>query len=307
MLAQAAEPFDHADYQFEVKWDGVRALAAVNASGWRLWGRTGTDYTLRYPELAVLQNLPSGSVVDGELVVLREGRASFPALLRRHQRTRPPLVAWARHGLAVSYMVFDLLVDRGQPLLQAPLQERRARLRDLLARAATPALAYSDDVVGQGREFFAQAVAQGHEGIVAKNLGSRYLPGKRSVAWKKIKPAGVLPCVLIGYRAGRQGIHSVLLATLRNGALHYVGRLSRGFSDQSRVMLAQQLATLQRTQPVLPCPHRATWIEPVLYCRVHHQGWTSNGRLRHPVFGGWLSGEHAAACGNSSEFLPELP
>jgi ATP-dependent DNA ligase len=203
-------------------------------------------------------------------------------------------------------MVFDLLVDRGRPLLQAPLQERRARLRDLLIGVAAPPLVYSDGVVGQGREFFAQAVAQGHEGVVAKHLASRYQPGS-SATWKKIKPAGVLPCVLIGYRAGRHGVHSVLLATLRNGALHYVGRLSRGFSDQSRVMLAQQLATLQRTQPVLPCPHRATWIEPVLYCRVHHQGWTSNGRLRHPVFGGWLSGEHAAACGNSSEFLPELP
>jgi bifunctional non-homologous end joining protein LigD len=307
MLAQAAEPFDHADYQFEIKWDGVRALAAVDASGWRLWGRTGTDYTSRYPELAVLQNLPSGTLVDGEVVVLHQGRADFPALLRRHQRTRPPLVAWAGHGLAVSYMAFDLLVDRGRPLLQAPLRERRARLRDLLAAGTAPALVYSDDVVGQGREFFAQAVAQGHEGIVAKHVASGYQPGKRSVAWKKIKPAGVLPCVLIGYRAGRHGVQRVLLATLRSGGLHYVGQLSRGFGGEARVMLAAQLATLQRACPVLPCPQRASWIEPVLYCRVHHQGWTSNGRLRHPVFGGWLQAEHHAAHRHSSEFLAELP
>ena len=173
MLAQTAEPFDDAKYQFEVKWDGVRALAAVEAGGWRLWGRTGTDYTSRYPELAVLQSLPTGTVVDGELVVLRQGRADFPALLRRHQRRRPLHAAWASLGLAVSYMVFDLLVEQGRSLLQEPLRQRRARLRDLLAGVAAAPLIYSDGVVGQGREFFTQAVAQGHEGVVAKHLASR--------------------------------------------------------------------------------------------------------------------------------------
>src|SRR5215831_19243603 len=89
MLATAARPFDAADFSFEVKWDGVRALAAVEPSGWSLWGRGGVDYTARYPELAVLGRLPAGTVVDGELVVLRQGRADFPALLSRHQRREP--------------------------------------------------------------------------------------------------------------------------------------------------------------------------------------------------------------------------
>jgi bifunctional non-homologous end joining protein LigD len=140
-----------------------------------------------------------------------------------------------------------------------------------------------------------------------RNLASRYLPGKRAPSWRKIKPAGVLPCVLIGYRASRHGVHSVLLATLRQGKLVYVGRLSRGFSVAARVTLAQRLAKLRRTHPVVPCPQRASWLEPVLYCRVHYQDWTCHGCLRHAVFGGWLAGDHAAACGNSSEFLPELP
>jgi DNA ligase D-like protein (predicted ligase) len=306
MLAQAAAPFDHPDYEFEIKWDGVRALAAVDASGWRLWGRRGTDYTPRYPELAVLRRLPAGTVVDGELVVLRQGRADFPMLLRRHQRCRP-IPAGSNHDLAVSYVLFDLLVERGCPVLQAPLDERRARLRELLARVAAPGLVYADGIVGQGREFFAHVVAQGHEGVVAKKRRSRYQAGKRSSAWKKIKPVGVLLCVLVGYRADRHRVPSLLLATLRDGQLRYVGRLSRGFTYQARIMLAQQLATLRRARPVLPCPHRATWIEPVRYCRVHHQGWTSNGRLRHPVFGGWLEAQHVAAREDSAEFLPELP
>ena len=84
MLARAAAPFDSAEHVFEVKWDGVRALAAVASGRWRLWGRQGADYTPRYPELAVLGRLPVGTVVDGELVVWQAGRADFPALMRRH-------------------------------------------------------------------------------------------------------------------------------------------------------------------------------------------------------------------------------
>jgi bifunctional non-homologous end joining protein LigD len=85
MLAVAAAPFDSAQHSFEVKWDGVRALAAVEAAGWRLWGRGLSEYTPRYPELEVVRRLPAGTLVDGELVVLRAGRPDLAALLRRHQ------------------------------------------------------------------------------------------------------------------------------------------------------------------------------------------------------------------------------
>src|SRR5262249_11461018 len=156
MLATSAAPFDSEEYLFEVKWDGVRALAAVEADGWRLWGRRGTDYTARYPELAGCGRLPSGRVLDGELVVLHDGRADFAALLSRHQRQRPdPLGAAAGARPVVSYVLFDLLCDRGQALLQQALVRRRARLRERLARLNEPALVYSDAVEGGGREFFA--------------------------------------------------------------------------------------------------------------------------------------------------------
>src|SRR5262249_32232178 len=155
MLATPAAPFDSEAYLFEVKWDGVRALAAIETGRWRLWGRRGTDYTARSPELAVLGRLPSGSVLDGELVVLHDGRADFAALLSRHQRQRPdPLGAAARSRPVVSYVLFDLLCDHGQALLQEALLRRRARLRERLAPLNEPALVYSDAVQGCGRGFF---------------------------------------------------------------------------------------------------------------------------------------------------------
>jgi bifunctional non-homologous end joining protein LigD len=288
MLATAAAPFDGEDYEFEVKWDGVRALAAVEHGHWRLWGRAGADYTARYPELAVLQRLPAGTVVDGEIVVLHQGRADFPALLRRHQRRQPSLAAYVGPGQAVCYMLFDVLAVRGRSILKEPLRQRRERLHDLLEVAHDPVLCYSDGVIGRGREFFTQAVAQGHEGVMAKHLASRYCPGTRSPAWRKVKPVEVLPCVIIGYTAGRSGIERLLVATVRDGVLRYVGQLTRGFGNSQAAELAERLARRRRLRPVVPCPMRAWWVEPELYCRVQCQGWTCHGQLRHAVFRGLL-------------------
>ena len=95
MLAMSASPFDSRDYIFEVKWDGVRALAAVEKGRWRLWGRELANYDGRYPELDVLRRLPAGTIVDGELVAFQDNRADLQAILRRHQQTHPDRI---RHG-----------------------------------------------------------------------------------------------------------------------------------------------------------------------------------------------------------------
>src|SRR5262249_9633925 len=90
MLAVPAEPFDSIEYSFEIKWDGIRVLAAVEQGGWRLWGRERADYTARYPELEVLRGLPAGTLVDGELIACNpNGRPALPRLLRRHALTDP--------------------------------------------------------------------------------------------------------------------------------------------------------------------------------------------------------------------------
>jgi len=89
MLATSAGPFDSPEYRFETKWDGVRTLAAVDATGWRLWGREAADYTSRYPDLAVLRRLPAGTLVDGELVAAGNTRPTLTDLLRRHQLADP--------------------------------------------------------------------------------------------------------------------------------------------------------------------------------------------------------------------------
>jgi ATP-dependent DNA ligase len=190
MRAVSATPFDSPDHIFEVKYDGVRALAAVEADGVRLWGRERSAYTVRYPELATLRSWPPGTLIDGELVVLRDGLPDLASVLSRHALTDPWKIRFAPRWCPVRYVVFDLLYHAGRCLLREPLRERRARLETLCAEMPLPEIIFSAGVVGPGRAWFEAAVAQGHEGAVAKFLASPYQPGRRSAAWKKIKPAG---------------------------------------------------------------------------------------------------------------------
>ena len=189
MLAVPAAPFDAPEYSFELKWDGVRALAAVETATWRLWGRARADYTTRYPELGVLRRLPAGTLVDGELVACdAEGRPDLPRLLRRHGLTDPWRIRHAQHCCPVRYVLFDLLYHAGRCLVQEPLARRREVLAELCQGLEAADVQFSEGVVCQGQALYAAALAQGHEGVLAKHLASSYRPGKRSAAWRKIKP-----------------------------------------------------------------------------------------------------------------------
>jgi len=189
MLAVPSAPFDSPEYLFEVKWDGVRALAACGPDG-AVWGRDGADYSARYPELAVLGRFPAGTVLDGELVRWGpDGLSNLGAILKRHHLTNPARIEQASRSQPVCYVVFDLLHLRGRSLLGEPLQRRREALQELLHHLQERYVVFSEGVVGAGRAFFDAVVAQGQEGMMAKHRASRYRPGRRSSAWRKIKPA----------------------------------------------------------------------------------------------------------------------
>jgi bifunctional non-homologous end joining protein LigD len=288
MLATSAQPFDSDEYVFEVKWDGVRALASVDEGHWRIWGRQRASYDGRYPELEVLRRLPAGTVVDGELVVFQDGRPDLHAILRRHQLVHRTRIKHASAQTPVHYLLFDILYHRGRSLLHEPWQRRRAVLADLLAAIDVPQLVFSAALAGRGQDILARVVAQGHEGIMAKHRSSRYLPGQRSAAWRKIKPARVLPCVIIGYTPSPEGIGSLLVASAYQGPLRYVGQVRTGLSEQLKKDLGQSLARLRRHQPVVACRRSALWVEPDLYCQVRFLHGSGRGQLRSPCFLGLL-------------------
>lgn len=291
MLARIGDPFDSDEHVFEIKWDGTRSLAFVDDGGLRLRNRKDRDMVPRYPDLAGLAALPSGTVLDGEIVILESGRASFSGMLKREQATTPLKVAAAANALPATYVAFDLLYRDHRSLLGESLATRREALADLLAPIEEPRLVPSDGVVGPGRAFFDAACEQDLEGIVAKRLDSPYLPGKRTDAWQKIKKSTTALCVIMGFLtdeaatgAGARDVRSLVVALEQDGVLSCVGRVGSGLTDRAREDLRDRLWPLVRPEPIIPSRVDAVWVEPQIFCRVRYLERTEAGDLRAPVF-----------------------
>ncbi len=288
MLARlAARPFDSPAYLFEVKWDGTRCLAFVERGGVRLQNRRFHRIEWRYPELAVLAGLERGSVLDGEVVVLHEGRADFERLQRREQAPDPARAAALARVLPATYVAFDLLYERGRAILRRPLEERRERLRALVAPRQGPALLFSEHVAGAGRRFFDEVTAAGHEGVMAKRRDSPYLPGVRSRAWLKVKAQREERFAVIGYlpRPGEAAVSSLLLGERAGGRWRYRGRVAAGLGERARRALHAELSRLPPLgAPVAGAvPARARLVRTGLRARVRYQDLTRAGLLRAPV------------------------
>ena len=243
MLAKSGEPFDSGDHVFELKWDGVRAVTYVDDRGVRMHGRRRRDLRTRYPELDFLAELPEGTVVEGELVVLRDdGKPDFRAVLSRENASASGVAAAARRH-SVVYVLFDLLYDRGESLLDRQFHDRRERLQGLVAELKRPRLLAAEGVVGSGLAMFEAAKEQELEGIVAKRLDSPYLPGQRTDAWTKIKPVHSIICVVIGYLQDESGeLQSLIIASDMDGELRCVGRVGSGISEAPRARRSARAA-----------------------------------------------------------------
>jgi ATP-dependent DNA ligase len=193
MLARKADaPFDSDEYMFELKWDGIRCLAFIEHGRLRLQSRQLTDVTIQFPELACLKELPCGTVLDGELVALENGKPSLRIAQQRVLTQSRHRIGWLSRTHRVIYMVFDLPYLDGKPLFAEPLSLRRAELHQLIERFSLPGVLVPEGVRTHGQELFAQVVRLGLEGIMAKRLDGPYLPGKRSSHWLKIKPIPAL-------------------------------------------------------------------------------------------------------------------
>lgn len=285
MLALAGEPFDSDDYLFEIKWNGTRALAFIDEGGYRLVNRRRAAMNDRYPEFAFLAELPAGTVLDGEIVVLRHGKPDFDLLLSREQSRMPLRIRALAHSLPATFIAFDQLYAGYRSLMSQPLAKRRKRLAQTVRQAANDHLVVSDGVVGAGQAFFREVTAQGLEGVVAKRLRSRYQPGKRNEAWIKIKRVHRLFCAIVGFLPeGKNDFRSLVLAADDGDGLRLVGKVGTGFDAAVRKQVNRALWGRLSDRPMIPCRLRAKWVSPGLYCWTSYLERTKSGELRAPVF-----------------------
>lgn len=285
MLATPGKPFDSDDFLFEVKWDGTRGLAFIEDGTYRLVNRRRIDFTERYPEFGFLADLPPGTVLDGEVVVLHGGKPSFDRLMAREQLRTPMKIKSSSRAMPATYIVFDLLYENYVPVMNKPLHERRERLQALVEACDDEHFIMSEGIVGKGVAFYEEAVKLGLEGVIAKRLDSRYLPGKRTPAWLKIKRFERIFCAIIGFiPSGKDDFRSLVIAAESEQGLRSVGKVGSGFDARLRAKLNKLLWSRICERPIVPCRERALWITPGLYCWVTCMERTKGGEMRAPAF-----------------------
>jgi bifunctional non-homologous end joining protein LigD len=305
MLARLSTmPPDEERWAFEVKWDGVRAIARSEPGRIAFITRNGNDVTEAYPELRAL-NRALGShaaMLDGEIVAFDEhGKPSFQAIQPRIHLRGEAAVRRKAAATPVTYAIFDLLWLDGHSLMELPYTERRERLAALKLDGERWRVPRHH--VGTGSALLAATVEQGLEGVIAKRLDAGYAPGRRDGTWLKVKNSQRQELVIGGWTEGR-GARAQRIGALElgvhdeDGNLRYAGKVGTGFDEAELERLAGLLKPLARADSPFAGrqPARgAHFVAPRLVCEVEFGEWTRDGRLRHPRYEGLRDDKPAAA------------
>jgi DNA ligase D-like protein (predicted ligase) len=279
------------DWIYELKLDGFRAVAFKTAGKVYLRSRNDKDFTVKHPPIVkALASMPDDTVIDGEIVVLEAGRPSFNAL--------------QNHGSSTThlyYYVFDVMITAGQDLTAQPLAERREVLhRQVLSKLADP-IRESPELAASLPDLIQSVKAQGLEGLVAKRRDSRYEPGQRSGAWRKMRVNQGQPFVIAGYTPGPRNFDALIFGYYDSDQLIYVARTRNGFTPASREALFRRFEGLETTEcPFTNLPEakggrwgegltaakmeECRWLKPVLVGQFEFLEWTPDNHLRHSRF-----------------------
>jgi bifunctional non-homologous end joining protein LigD len=276
-------PSDDEGWAYEIKWDGYRTLAFADAGRTRWQSSNLIDVTAKYPELAGFAgsvNAPS-AIIDGELVVLdADGRPDFELM--------------QQHATQVAFYAFDVLSVDGHDTIALPYESRRELLTGLVESG--PNWMVPTHRIGDGAALVAATVERGLEGVMAKRLGSVYVPGKRTPNWRKVKNRRPVEVIIGGYKPGggnrESTFGSLLVGVPVEGGLKFAGGVGTGFNERTLRDLSATLARLRTdTCPFLTLPPReytrdAIWVRPELRAKLEISEFTNEGYVRHSSFVG---------------------
>ena len=288
LLLQADKLPEGVAWLHEIKLDGYRAIAGRSGNRILFRSRRDNDFTRKFPSIAkAFRSLPDETLVDGEVAALDEqGRPSFN-LLQNYQSARGTLV----------YFVFDLLMFKGESLLNQPLDERKAILEEQIGPKLQEPLRYVELIEGRMEDIISAVKEHGLEGLVAKRRDSKYEPGRRSGAWRKMQVDKTHSFVIGGYTIGGSTFDALVFGYYENGKLLYASRTRNGFTPVSRADLLKSMKPLE----VKECPFAnlpqakegrwgagltaakmkdCVWLRPQLVGEFQYTEWTGDGHLR---------------------------
>lgn len=286
-------PLDNEQYLYQIKWDGIRGIVHSDGQELKVFNRNLYDKTLQYPELQELVRWNKKFILDGEIVVLKEGLPSFSQVIRRDFASNQSKIVSLRKTLPIVYCVFDILLYEDKPLIDLPLIERLKYLEALQEEKKFDFL-YFTEISKNGRELLNQTKEKNMEGIVAKEVLSPYEIGYKSGKWLKIKHRRIQSCVVCGYTTKELRLSALVLGAYNDKEeLIYIGRAGSGLSGQELTLLKEGTKPLlSKKSPILNPPKdnlNYTWLEPKLTVLVEFSEWTEDLSLRAPVIKGFTS------------------
>jgi bifunctional non-homologous end joining protein LigD len=274
------KPPTGAGWAHEIKWDGYRAQAHLNAGDVEIFTRAGNDWTVTFHPIsgAIAGLKASSAIIDGEIVAMKDGLADFHELRHQLGEAVPAIV----------YQAFDLLWLDGEDLRPLPYVERKERLAGLIPKASKR-LFYVEHFEEPGARMLKGACGLHLEGIVSKRLDAPYRSG-RSHDWLKTKCEVTETLAVIGFAPDDRGeVEGLILGRREEGGLVYAGSVDRDISRADMTELRRRLPRLVVKKPPLPKPPRKTgarWVEPTELVEVSYPNKSADGRLRHPAFKG---------------------
>lgn len=288
MLLYETQPFDDKDYIYELKLDGIRCLAYIDAKSVNLRNKRNKDVTAIYPELAEMNKCVKKRVIlDGELVVLdKDGKPDFYALQRRSLMADSFKIGLSARNAPVQFVAYDIIYFDGQDLTDKPLTERKAILSKAVKEGYN--LSVSRYIEEMGTAFFEIAKAQELEGIVAKRKGGLYHIGKRTRDWLKIKVMQDEDLLVLGYQPDEDGkVKDLILGYYdEEDKLQCRGKVYLGISEEERRII-ENFAMQNRIQkPWFGKYKNAVWLKPQLVGTAHFMHETQSGGMRQPVWKG---------------------
>lgn len=283
MLFYEAEVFDSKDYIYELKFDGARCLAFLFSNHTILINKRQKRVNVTYPELSTLhQNASSPCILDGEIIVMHEGKPSFYHLQKRALLTNPFKIDLIAQQFPVTFVAFDILYCHDQLLIDLPLMERKKILSRNINEDSR--LVISRYIEEKGKDFFNLAKTQALEGIVAKEKLSQYYPGKRSRVWLKMKVYQETDLIICGYVPSEHGIKDIIFGDYdEHNKLYKVATImtnkdSKIIIDYAKTHPSKPLFGLEKEEVI--------WMKPYLVGIVQYMMKTENGSLRQAVFKG---------------------
>ena len=261
----------------EIKYDGYRLQIHINAGRKKVYTRNGHDWTKRFSVLAGAFDIPGQAIIDGEAVVIKDGRTNFSEL-------QAELAAGRQDR--IQFYAFDLLWKDGD-MRKLPQLERKQALYDLLGENdIEPPVLYGEHLTGDGQVMFEHAGKLGWEGIISKNSDAPYR-SERTEAWLKVKTIlkGKFP--VIGFVKDPTGVAALYLGKKVGNELVYMGKVGTGWNRTMSSQIRKQLETVVSPKSKLTRPIRkpkATWVEPKFMAEVEYRDITSEGLLRQSSF-----------------------